>query len=735
MPAPPADRSLSEDDLAVLLTRFAEPGAEAGMDRLALRRSVRDAAEAWPGDIGQRWWKWTVESGRSAGLRMRVLEVPLMHAWELARAGAVFATYAATTRQLVILSEARTWRARVECIGGPPTRQRMTRKRLGDLLAIDSPSATLRWVTVEPLDSADSLPHRDDHGHRHGDHGHGHGASPWARLWQLLRPEWSDILVILVFAVCIGMLLLATPIAVESLVNTVAFGRLLQPVIVLAIALMTFLAFAAALLALQTFVVELIQRRLFARVAGDLAWRFPRVRHEVHDGIYGPELVNRFFDVVTLQKAVAQLLLDGITLILGTVIGMALLAFYHPFLLGYDIVLLLAMGFIIHILGRGAIQTSIRESVAKYRVADWLEELIRCRTAFKAAGGLDLALERIDHLTLDYLESRRRHFHILMRQIVFALILQAIASAVLLGLGGWLVILGQLTLGQLVAAELIVAVIVGTFAKLGKHFDSFYDLMAAIDKLGMLFDLPLETEHGVAHVPAAQGPATMRLWRVKFAYPGQQPLFNDLTVTVERGERLAIVGSSSSGKSTLLDLMYGLRRPQGGHIELNGVDLRDLRPEQLRRHSALVRDAEIFAGTMAENVHLGRQDVTSEDVHEALVQVDLLDHALSLPNGLNTRLHSGGAPLSPCQARRLTLARALAGRPRLVLIDGLLDQLPDDVLARIFPRLAEWNRRHTLVIATGQRRVADLCTRVFRLDDRQPGPAAGAAGTRLHITR
>lgn len=733
MPAPPTERSLSDDDLAALLMRFGEPSAEAGIDRLALRRSVRDAAEAWPGDIGQRWWKWTVESGRSAGLRMRVLEVPLMHAWELARAGAAFATYAPARQQLVVLSEARTRRALVECLGGSPTRKWMTRKRLGDLLAIDSPSATLRWVTVEPLDSADSLPHQHDHGH--GDHGHGHGASPWARLRQLLRPEWSDILVVLVFAACIGMLLLATPIAVESLVNTVAFGRLLQPVIVLAIALMTFLTFAAALLALQTFVVELIQRRLFARVAGDLAWRLPRVRHEVHDGIYGPELVNRFFDVVTVQKAVAQLLLDGITLILGTVIGMALLAFYHPFLLGYDIVLLLAMGFIIHVLGRGAIQSSIRESVAKYRVADWLEELIRCRTAFKTAGGLDLALERIDHLTLDYLENRRRHFRILMRQIVFALILQAIASAVLLGLGGWLVILGQLTLGQLVAAELIVAVIVGAFAKLGKHFDSFYDLMAAIDKLGMLFDLPLEAEHGVSHVPAAQGPATMRLWRVKFAYPRQPPLFNDLTLTVERGERLAIVGSSSSGKSTLLDLMYGLRRPQGGHIELNGADLRDLRPEQLRRHAALVRDAEIFAGTIAENVHLGRPEVTSEDVHEALVQVDLLDHVLSLPDGLNTRLHSGGSPLSPCQARRLTLARALAGRPRLVLIDGLLDQLPDDVLARIFPRLAEWNRRHTLVIATGQRRVADLCTRVFRLDDRQPGPAAGSMGARVHVTK
>ena len=266
--------------------------------------------------------------------------------------------------------------------------------------------------------------------------------------------------------------------------------------------LFTFLTFAAALRGLLSYVVEILQRRLFVRLVADLAYRLPRVRGTAFDGMHAPELVNRFFEIVTVQKAASSLLLDAVSIILQTFVGMAVLAFYHPFLLGFDLVLLMLIAFITFGLGRGAVKTAVNESIAKYAVGAWLEELVRHPTAFKLHSGHQFALDRSDRLTVDYLDARKKHYRIVLRQLLFALGLQATVATALLGLGGWLVIQGQLTLGQLVAAELIVTVIVGSFAKMGKHLESFYDLLASMDKLGHLFDLPTERHDKQFHLQA-----------------------------------------------------------------------------------------------------------------------------------------------------------------------------------------------------------------------------------------
>ena len=433
--------------------------------------------------------------------------------------------------------------------------------------------------------------------------------------------------------------------------------------------------------ALLAYVVEVIQRRLFIRVVEDLAYRLPRVQQTSFDNLNGPELLNRFFEVVTVQKVVASLLLDGIAIVLQTVIGMLVLAFYHPFLLGFDIVLLLLIAFVIFVLGRGAVRTSLTESRAKYAVAAWLQELARHPTAIKLHSGAQFGLDRADQLAIRWLDARREHFSVVLRQTLFALGLQAVAATVLLGLGGWLVIQGQLTLGQLVAAELIVMLIVGSFAKLGKHMESFYDLLTSVDKLGHLFDLPIEAHDKLFHL-RDRSPARVAVRQVNYQY-GSRQVLRDVSLEIQPGESVALVGPAGCGKSTLLDLLCGLRQPASGHIELDGIDLRELRPDSLREHIGLARGVEIFHGTIDENVHFNRPNVSTLDVREAVHAVNLLDDVLRLPEGLNTELQTHGAPLSSSQALRLMLARAMVERPRLLLIDGTLDALPDDALGGV----------------------------------------------------
>ncbi len=673
-------------------------------DRIQAGRVLGAAERAMPGEGPQVWSQRLVEAGESLNLRVRSLDCTLMEALSIVRQGIPVAFCGIGLQGEVrwtVLTDVKGRKIRLKTLDAEMTEVWVSRRSLQRSLHLESRNTVARWVIGQAaLACQPPLPPL---GSEHVP------LTPFARLLALLRPEKHDIWVVVVFSLGVGVLALATPVAVEALVNTVAFGRYLQPVVILALLLFTFLAFAAAMRGLMTYVVEILQRRLFIRIVEDLAYRLPRTQQHELDEVHGPELVNRFFDVVTVQKAAASLLLDGVSIVLQTLIGMAVLAFYHPFLLGFDVVLLALILLIIFGLGRGALTSSIKESKIKYKVAAWLQEIVRHPTAFKLHAGPQFALERADQLAVDWLDARRHHFRIVIRQILFAFGLQAVAATALLGLGGWLVIKGELTLGQLVAAELIVTIIVGSFAKLGKHMESVYDLLASVDKLGSLFDLSIEPHDKLFHL-RHDIPAAIDIREVSFWF-GKRPVLQDVSLALAPGEAVALVGGPGSGKSTLVDLLCGLRAATSGHLELDGIDYRELRPDSLREHISVARSFDVFHGTIDENVHLNRTHISALDVRDALETMGLLDELLKLPDGLNTYLQTHGSPLSASQVARLMVARAIVGRPRLLIIDGLLDGLSDELLGGVLARLQAAGRPWTLLIVTGRRVVVESCDR------------------------
>ncbi len=549
-----------------------------------------------------------------------------------------------------------------------------------------------------------------------GDHHPAGHPSPLRRLVDLLRVERDDLAVVIAYAVGVGLLSLAVPVATAALVNTVTFAVVLQPLAVLTALVFGALAFDGLMRAMQVRVVEMMQRRVFVRATAELAQRLPRLRAETADVAHVPELVNRFFEVVTVQKAFATLLLDGLSVLLQALVGTLLLAFYHPLLLAFDAVLVAGIAFIIWPLGHGAVETSVRESRAKYAVVAWLETLGRPGETFHGPGAATFARSRADALAVRYLAARTEHFRIVLRQHVGTLVFRAVVSAALLGLGGLLVIQRGLTVGQLAAAELVVTGIVVGLTKLSKQLETAYDLAAAVDKLGHLADLPMERAGGVAVPPGSPRGARLALRGVCFGYGGAAVL-RDAHLALEPGERMAVLGASGAGKSTLADLLLGRRSPSGGAVLLEGADLRELSLEALRAAVAVVRDPALFEGTVAENVTVGRPDVDAARVREALAAVGLADTVLALPAGVDTALTPGGAPLSMTQARRLMFARAIAGAPRLLVVDGALDALDDDAAHELLAALADPAAPWTLLVLTHRASVAAACATRVHLRD------------------
>lgn len=649
------------------------------------------------------------------GLKPEVCRLPLASALWQARASMPLIIFTPAAGWTVVVGGG-LFRERIALFDTDEETAELSRGALVRKLGLASAQAEVEVAFISPTKPAEGLKGKEE-GADHGEH-----PSPISRLFGLMRPEASDIATIFIFSLVTGLLYLALPLAINGVVGNLAFGTQSTPfqqaLIFITLALTGCLILSAIIRGLQYVVAEHIQRRIFVRLAADMAWRLPRVKTEAFDGVHAPEMVNRFLDVVTVQKSSAMLLLNGINIVVGAVVGLLVLGFYHPFLLAYMLITLAGLAGVVFILGRGAIASSLAESRSKYAAVGWLEEVARYPRLFKGPAGLALAGSKTDELARHYLEARGWHFRVLMRQIVGLLVLEVLATAALLIVGGGLVLSQQLTLGQLVASELIVSAVVASVAKLGKQFEAWYDALAAVDKLGHLVDLETDREGG--DIPAGD-PAGMSLdlRQVSFAYPGGRELLHGFTFSVAPGARVALGGPQGSGCSTLIDLVAAMRTPTAGVMLVDGLDLRSWDLEAYRGQVMVLRSQDILTASLMDNLRLGRADITLGQVQAALSEVGLLDDVLAMPQGLTTSLVTGGLPLSSRQRNRLLIARALLHRPRLLIIDEFLDGMDSKNTSQLGDLVMAPARPWTLLLATRDPQLAARCPILLPLPSSQ----------------
>lgn len=553
---------------------------------------------------------------------------------------------------------------------------------LADVLGLGDASEAVTWVRLAPGLPLAELRSEPDEPRR----------SPFNRLKRWVGLEKKTVWAVVAYSAVIGAISLALPLAVQSLVNSLALGRLLQPLIVISLGLFFLLAVASALRVLEVYIVELLQRRMFSDVARDVARRLPGAMHEA-GGKWGlTERINRFFDVVGAQKATAWLLLAATEVVMSTVAGLVVLAFYHPYLFVFDVILILFLAFSLFRLGRGGIRTAVEESHAKYELAAWLESIARRKRRFASPEGASWASRQTDRLLVGWLHERSEHFRIVFRQTIAFASIQAVASAALLGLGGFLVWNRQLSLGQLVAAELIITSVLAQLAKLGKHVESFYDLNASVDKIGVLLDLQTEPAHGELLERRTEG--------MELDVKGLRLAQRSCWLRVEPGEKVVLTGMPHLARQALIDAIYGTHFPEDGQVLLDGVASTSLAPRARRHHMALIHEIAPVGATLEENLASQGSRATAADLREALAKVGLGYLTEDLPDGLQTWIQPDGYPLSRDELVSLEVARALVQSPRLVLVNQVLDLVGPERSAKLWDVLADPDAPWTLVVSS-----------------------------------
>jgi ABC-type bacteriocin/lantibiotic exporter with double-glycine peptidase domain len=512
----------------------------------------------------------------------------------------------------------------------------------------------------------------------------------------LFRLERRILALIFSYSLAIGLFSLIVPLTVQELVNTFAFA--IQPITIVTLAgvMVAGLLFVGAFRALQFYAVEVLERRVFARVALGMAQQLPHLQFLG----FKPRYANYFMETVFMQRALSVLLVDLINVIVGGAVGMTILVFYHPYFLFYNALLLAGFTVVFFLMSHGGLKATIDMSHAKYETLHWLQEISYNLLHFKATDSQALLMRRTDELVRSYVETRQTRFGVLIRQYLGSVGWQAVAHSGLLATAGWLLSIGQLTLGQLVAAEVVVSGLLLSFDAVVKRMGHIYYFLTGLNELDFLFSLPKDQASATLSVPLPD--PTIHGIRVTckdlaVIHSGMPPIFEHFNLEVTPGEKIGVYASTTTAKTALARVLAGLETPTGGVLRYNGVDLRHLDLQAINRCRGFMIDSQLtlFEGTIEDNIVLGRSYIPYSDVRWALRFTELEEDVDALPQGLKTHIRAPGKILAPTHIIRILLARAILARPQILIFDGIIHNmqptLRETVLRRLCSKDEPWS--------------------------------------------
>lgn len=539
--------------------------------------------------------------------------------------------------------------------------------------------------------------------------------SPLQRLFRLVFLHQKSIRLVLMYAIFIGLLTLTLPLGIQAILGLIAGGSISASWAVLSAAVIAGLIFIGILRYLQLSAMEFLERRLMADSALEFAVRIPHLQLERLRREHLPELTNRFFDTLTLQKGLPKIIIDGSTAVLQMLISLVVLSFYHSLFLALSAVLLVLLGVILWATFNSGLESSLKESKYKYKIAFWLEEVSRVAPTFKLSGTHATAVQQTDALVSNYLDARQKHFRVLSFQFFASLALRVLVVGSFLVAGGILVMDNTLNLGQFVAAEILVLYVADSLEKIILTMGTLFDVLTATEKLGQFADLPIEKQGGINFQEVCADKKLSVEWR-NLGYQfddADEPVLKNLNLKIAAGEKVALVGYSSSGRSTLMQINSGLLQNFSGGLLFNDLPVKSLDINSLRENIGDISSQEdIFKGSLLENVSLGR-DLPISKILEIASAVGLDDFLQNSPDGLQTELLPSGRGISGSVAAKVLIARALLNQPSMLVLEAPLAGLNFHDRLKISRLLTQ--NSWTMLCSTDDQTLAAMCDRVVVL--------------------
>lgn len=539
--------------------------------------------------------------------------------------------------------------------------------------------------------------------------------TPLRRFFKLLKEEKKEVYAIYFYSLLNGGVSLILPLGIQAIVNFVLGGRVSTAWLIMVLVVAIGITFGGFLQISQLYLTEKLEQRIFTKTGFSFAYRLPRLKLDALQEKHTPELVNRFFDAVNLQKGMAKILIDFSFATVQIFFGMILLALYNVFFVIFSVILLALVAVIFYYTSPRGMETNLKVSTQKYKTAYWLEEIGRTMATFKLAGNSKLPFNTIDKLLESYVDFRNKHFAVLVLQYKVMIVFKALIVTTLLVVGSILLIDDQISIGQFIAAEVIIILIVSSVEKVILSLETVYDTLVATEKIGQIMDLPMERTSGTEKSLISDN-AGLHFDVRNLSYKNNLSDFdiiNDLSFELKPGEKVVLTGNSGSGKSTLMNMMAGLYSEYRGRIIVNGLPIDTMNLDKLR---SFIGDSltyqSIFHGSIYENITL-QKDVDEKHVREIIELVGLKEFIFRLQDDWETKLLPEGKNLSRLIISKIILARCLVNNPKALLLENIISPFESEDRERVMKYILE--KDWTVILVAEEDEIIKMFPRVIEL--------------------
>jgi putative ABC transport system ATP-binding protein len=502
----------------------------------------------------------------------------------------------------------------------------------------------------------------------------------------LARPILKDkrfFILSMSYTCLIAILYLALPLSIEALIGTITATASIQPIVIVSIMLFFLLLLSGVLTLLQKYLIEIYYRASFVRLASDLFLKVLYANKKLFEKFNTSDLNGRYFEIFSIQKSVSALLIEGLLILLQLLVSVILVSFYHPYLFLLNTIFIVSLTLIWRLFFNKAIAGAINKSHAKFHVFSWLHDLFRLNKVFKSTVNKNFALNKAKRLMEFYIQKRMQYWNITLKQNILLVILYLFMTMALFSIGGFLVIKGQLSLGQLVAAEIIFTGVLYSISKLGYYFDLFYNLVASAEELHDVFSIDDEELSEFMVNDSNIKINTPLLVFKEVSYDDHKGNIARFNLTICHGKAHVLFFETNYLREIFIELIHNYIEPQHGLIQLNQVNISLYNQQSLRGQFFIIDDSNIFSCTIREFLLLDDQNFDHELLQMILDLVGLDKFISNYSQELNTAIIGTGYPLSSVEIVLLKLARALILTPKILIITEIIDLIPPEIRSRV----------------------------------------------------